>query len=106
MIGYIFGPLLFSPLSEMYGRRPIMIITFAGYSAFTLGCAMAPTWPALLVFRFFVGLCAAAPYTLGGGVCADLYSNATHRGLSIMVLMIVSPVSIHYCTRTNLMSGS
>lgn len=50
---------------------------------------MAPTWPALLVFRFLVGLCAAAPYTLGGGICADLYSNAAHRGLAIMVLMIV-----------------
>lgn len=90
LIGYVFGPLLFSPLSEMYGRRIIMIITFLGYTAFTLGCAMAPTWPALLVFRFLVGLCAAAPYTLGGGICADLYSNAAHRGLAIMVLMIVS----------------
>lgn len=89
LIGYVFGPLIFSPLSEMYGRRIIMIITFAGYTAFTLGCAMAPTWPALLVFRFLVGLCAAAPYTLGGGICADLYSNAAHRGLAIMVLMIV-----------------
>ncbi|CAF9925996.1 MAG: hypothetical protein ALECFALPRED_003270 [Alectoria fallacina] len=89
LAGYVFGPLLFSPLSEMYGRRIIMISTFVGYTAFTLGCAMAPTWPALLVFRFFVGLCAAAPYTLGGGICADLYSNAAHRGLAIMVLMIV-----------------
>lgn len=89
LIGYVFGPLLFSPLSEMYGRRPIMIASFAGYTAFTLGCAMAPTWPALLVFRFLVGLCAAAPYTLGGGICADLYSNPAHRGLAIMVQMIV-----------------
>ncbi|KAF6233797.1 hypothetical protein HO173_008009 [Letharia columbiana] len=89
LIGYVFGPLLFSPLSEMYGRRIIMIVSFIGYTAFTFGCAMAPTWPALLIFRFLVGLCAAAPYTLGGGICADLYSNAAHRGLAIMVLMIV-----------------
>ncbi|CAF9934364.1 hypothetical protein IMSHALPRED_009678 [Imshaugia aleurites] len=96
LVGYVFGPLLFSPLSEMYGRRIMMIITFLGYTLFTFGCAMAPTWPALLVFRFLVGLCAAAPYTLGGGICADLYSNAAHRGLAIMVLMIVlniGPVS-------------
>ena len=90
MIGYIFGPLFFSPLSEMYGRRIIMITSFVGYTAFTLGCAMAPTWPSLLIFRFLVGLFAAAPYALGGGICADLYSNAAHRGMSIMVLMIVS----------------
>ena len=58
---------------------------------------MAPTWPALLMFRFLVGLCAAAPYTLGGGICADLYSNAAHRGLAIMVLMIVSHLSYCHC---------
>ena len=90
LIGYIFGPLLFSPLSETYGRRIILIITFVGYTAFTLGCALAPTWPALLVFRFLVGLCAAAPYTLAGGICADVYSNPAHRGRAIMMLMIVS----------------
>ena len=102
LIGYVFGPLLFSPLSEMYGRRIILIITFAGYTAFTLGCAMAPTWPALLIFRFLVGLCAAAPYTLGGGICADLYSNAAHRGLAIMVLMIVSLLSYCHYAMTDL----
>ena len=102
LIGYVFGPLLFSPLSEMYGRRIILIVTFAGYTAFTLGCAMAPTWPALLIFRFLVGLCAAAPYTLGGGLCADLYSNAAHRGLAIMVLMIVSLLSYFHYTISDL----
>lgn len=66
---------------------------------------MAPTWPALLVFRFLVGLCAAAPYTLGGGICADLYSNAAHRGLAIMVLMIVSPLSYSRRAETDLVLG-
>ena len=90
MIGYIFGPLLWSPLSETYGRRIILRITFVGYTAFTLGCALAPNWPAFLVFRLLVGLSAAAPYTLAGGICADVYSNLAHRGQAIMILMIAS----------------
>ena len=67
---------------------------------------MAPTWPALLLFRFLVGLCAAAPYTLGGGICADLYSNAAHRGLAIMVLMIVSLQSYIHRTVTDWLLGT
>ena len=93
LIGYIFGPLFFSPLSELYGRRRILLITFAGYTAFTLGCALAPSWPALLIFRFLVGLSASAPYTLTGGICSDVYSKASHRGRAIMMLMIVSRLS-------------
>ena len=90
LIGYIFGPIVFSPLSEMYGRRIILRITFAGYTIFTLCCALATSWPALLVFRFFAGLWVSAPYTLAGGICADVYSNAAYRGRAIMALMIVS----------------
>ena len=89
LVGYIFGPLAFGPLSETYGRRIILLITFTGYTIFTLACALAPSWPALLVFRFFVGLCISAPYTLAGGICADVYSDAAHRGRAIMALMIV-----------------
>ena len=89
LVGYIFGPLAFGPLSETYGRRIILLITFTGYTIFTLACALAPSWPALLVFRFFVGLFISAPYTLAGGICADVYSDAAYRGRAIMALMIV-----------------
>ena len=89
LVGYIFGPLAFGPLSETYGRRIVLLITFTGYTIFTLACALAPSWPALLVFRFFVGLFISAPYTLAGGICADVYSDAAYRGRAIMALMIV-----------------
>ena len=90
LIGYIFGPLLFSPLSEVYGRRVILLISFAAYTASTCGCALAPTWSGLLVFRFLVGFAASAPYTIAGGICADVYSSAAYRGRAIMMLMVVS----------------
>ncbi|KAL8796427.1 MAG: hypothetical protein Q9195_001334, partial [Heterodermia aff. obscurata] len=38
LVGYIFGPLAFGPLSETYGRRIILLITFTGYTIFTLAC--------------------------------------------------------------------
>lgn len=75
LIGYVFGPPLFSPLSEMHGRRIVMLSTFFGFTVFTLACALAPTWPALLVFRFLSGAFASAPITVVGGIFADIYDD-------------------------------
>ncbi|PGH19699.1 hypothetical protein AJ80_03854 [Polytolypa hystricis UAMH7299] len=80
LIGYIFGPLILGPLSEAYGRRPLLIYPFIVYLCFTLGTALAPNFPALLVLRFFAGTAAAAPLAVVGGVYADLYSDPVTRG--------------------------
>ena len=53
LIGYIFGPIIFCPLSE---RRICLLSSFGLYTGFTLGCALAPNWSALITFRFIVGI--------------------------------------------------
>lgn len=55
LIGFASGPLLFAPLSEMYGRNPIYRITFLLFAVFNLGCALSPNIASLLVFRFLCG---------------------------------------------------
>jgi multidrug resistance protein len=81
LVGYIFGPLLFGPLSEeLYGRRKVLRVAFAGYTVFTLACALAPNWPSLLVFRLFTGIFSSAPLTVGGGMVADVYNDPAIRG--------------------------
>ena len=57
------GPLLWGPLSEIVGRRPVFIGTFIAYVGFQVGCALAPNTGALLAFRFLGGTFAAAPLT-------------------------------------------
>ena len=97
LIGYVVGPLLFAPLSELVGRRLVMISTFLGYFAFTLGCALAPTFNALCVFRFFSGVFASSPTAVIGGLYADIYANAVARGRAISGFMAV-------CSRTRMRS--
>jgi MFS family permease len=86
LIGYVFGPPLFSPLSEMHGRRIVMLSTFFGFTVFTLACALAPTWPALLIFRFISGAFASAPITVVGGIFADIYDDPVRRGQAIALI--------------------
>ncbi|GKT41100.1 putative transporter [Colletotrichum spaethianum] len=92
MCGYVLGPLLFGPLSEYVGRRPVLIGTYLGYFIFILACSGAPNYSALLVFRLLSGINAAAPTTVIGGLYADILDNPAVRGNAMAVYMSVTTV--------------
>lgn len=75
--GYCLGPLLWGPLSESYGRRPIFLIAYVCYTGMMVGCALSPNVGALLAFRFLGGTFAAAPLTNSGAILADIWDGDT-----------------------------
>lgn len=89
LLGYCAGPLLFAPLSEFYGRRPLFYITFLLYIAFNFLCAFAPNFGALLVGRFLTGTFVSAPLSNAPGVLADLWPplerGVAMAGFALMV---------------------
>lgn len=89
LIGYVIGPMVFSPLSETIGRRPVLLWSFTVFVLATLGCALAPNWTALLIFRLICGLMGAAPQTVIGGVYADLFFDIRTRGRAMVMYMSV-----------------
>lgn len=80
LIGFVLGPLVFAPLSEQYGRRPVLVSTLCLYTVFTMACALAPTWAGFLVFRFLAGMFASPPMSVTGGSIADVYVDKIARG--------------------------
>ncbi|GIZ48759.1 hypothetical protein CKM354_001180900 [Cercospora kikuchii] len=90
ILGFAVGPLLISPLSEMYGRYPVYLISNIFFIIFTVACAVASSMPQLIVFRFFAGCFGVCPVTLGGASIADLVSQEK-RGLS-MALFGMGPL--------------
>ncbi|KAH7342469.1 major facilitator superfamily domain-containing protein [Rhexocercosporidium sp. MPI-PUGE-AT-0058] len=87
LVGYVLGPLLFGPLSESYGRKIIMISTFFGFTVFTMACALAPNYPALLIFRILSGINASSPIAVVGGMYADVYNDPVTRGRAMATFM-------------------
>ncbi|KAL2075918.1 hypothetical protein VTL71DRAFT_861 [Oculimacula yallundae] len=87
LLGYVLGPLLFGPLSESYGRKFIMISTFFGFTVFTMACALAPNYPALLIFRIITGINASSPIAVTGGMYADIYNDPVTRGRAMAMFM-------------------
>ncbi len=81
------GPVLFGPLSESYGWKVIIVSTFTLFTLFTLACAVAPSWPALLVFRALVGVNASSAISVTGGVYADIYADPVTRGQAMALFM-------------------
>jgi len=92
LVGYIFGPIVFGPLSESFGRWISLASSFAVYTVFTMACALAPKWPALLIFRFLCGFGASAPQTVLGGMFADIYPDLLPRGKAVMLVALTATV--------------
>ena len=72
ILGLALGPLIFAPLSELYGRLPVYALTSALFIVFLLGCAFAPNLATFIVFRFLSGCAGAASQALSGGTLADV----------------------------------
>ena len=82
VIGFAVGPLLWSPLSEQIGRRPVYIISLTCYVCFNILCALAPDIGALLVGRFLCGVFSSSGSSLAGGTIADVWATE-ERGFAI-----------------------
>ncbi|RKK84993.1 putative MFS-type transporter [Fusarium oxysporum] len=89
VLGFALGPLLWAPLSEIFGRQLLFIGTYAGLTIFNAACAGAPNGASLLVFRFLAGSFGSSPLTNAGGAIADMFPPH-QRGLA-MTLFVAGP---------------
>lgn len=89
VLGFAIGPLLWAPMSELFGRQYLFIGTYAGLTAFNAGAAGAQNIWSLIILRFFAGAIGSSPLTNAGGVIADMF-GAKERGLA-MALFAAAP---------------
>ncbi|KAI1767096.1 major facilitator superfamily transporter [Hypoxylon sp. FL1150] len=90
LMGYVFGPMVWGPMSEHVGRRNISVGCFIMFTIWTMACALAPNWPAMLVFRFFVGTFASAPIAVTTGILADVFQDPVTRGRAMAWFMVTT----------------
>ena len=95
LIGYVFGPLLWGPISEAYGRKRPLLIAFIIFTVFMMACALAKSYASLLAFRFFNGMAASAPIATVGGIFADINNDPRVRGRTMAIFMAVSHRKSH-----------
>jgi multidrug resistance protein len=84
VLGYATGPLLWAPMSELYGRQALFLGTYAGLTAFSAGAAWSQNMWTLITLRFLAGIFGSSALTNAGGVIADMFL-ANQRGLGMSI---------------------
>ena len=89
VLGFALGPIIWSSLSEVYGRRPIFVVSYTIYIAFTVAAPLASNITALILLRFFASAFGSSAQTIPGGMIADMF-NRNERG-PVMALFAACP---------------
>jgi len=98
LFGFAGGQILWGPLSDRLGRRPVLLTGLALFMLATLACALAPSIEALTVARAVQALGASGPIVLGRAMVRDLYEGPragrelARMGMIMGLVPAVAPV--------------
>jgi DHA1 family multidrug resistance protein-like MFS transporter len=87
VLGFVFGPILFGPMSEALGRKIPLFTGFALFAIFQIPVALAQNIETICVGRFLGGFFASAPLAVVGGALADLW-DPIPRSYAICVFAV------------------
>lgn len=95
---YVFGfaasPVIYAPLSEIYGRKGVIIIASFGFALFQFAVATAENLQTIMICRFFGGLVGAAPMAVVPAAFADMFdTNMRGKAVALFSLgVFVGPI--------------
>ncbi|KAJ8102607.1 major facilitator superfamily domain-containing protein [Lipomyces tetrasporus] len=76
VVGFATGPLVFAPMSEVYGRNVVYIGSWIPFMLFQIGCALSKNAATLLVSRLISGIAGSSPLSNAGGTLGDIWTPA------------------------------
>ncbi|KAG5417938.1 hypothetical protein I9W82_004266 [Candida metapsilosis] len=88
VFGFAAGPVIYGPLSELFGRKMVLIPSSLGYTLFCFAVATAKDVQTVMLCRFFAGFIGAAPLVVAPAVMADMFGART-RGTAITLFAMV-----------------
>lgn len=87
VLGYAIGPLILSPISEVFGRKWVLQGGNLWFLIFNLACSFATSTPQLLALRLLAGIGGGAPLGIGGGILSDVWTKE-ERGKAVGVYVL------------------
>ncbi|WP_442806764.1 multidrug effflux MFS transporter [Vibrio splendidus] len=93
-VTYAIGLLFWGPLSEKFGRKPILLIGLAGYMVASILCAMTNSIEQLIGARVFQACAGSAITVIATAIVKDLYDGREREKImaTIMSLVIIAPM--------------
>mgnify|MGYP000758907606 FL=1 len=75
MIGLAVGQIIFGPLSDKYGRRPLLLASMWLFIISTVACVFAPTIFVFVVLRLLQGIGGAGGIVISRSIATDRYGG-------------------------------
>ena len=90
LLGFGAAQLIYGPLADRYGRKPVLMVGLTLYVLFSILAAFAPSFELLIAARVGTGLGAAALRVLAVSIVRDRYSGRTMaRVMSLSFLVFL-----------------
>lgn len=85
LIGFAVGQILYGPVSDRHGRKPVLLGALALYFAASVACALSTSIEGLIAFRALQALGGSGAVVIARAIVRDLYAGArAGRELSLM----------------------
>ncbi|MDO9411500.1 MAG: multidrug effflux MFS transporter [Pseudolabrys sp.] len=94
LIGFAVGQIIYGPISDRHGRKPVLLAALGLFAAASLLCALSTSIEMLIGARFLQALGGSGSIMVARAIVRDLYSGArAGRELSVMgSVMALAPV--------------
>src|SRR5215468_380417 len=96
MVGIACSQLIMGPLSDKFGRRPVLLAGLSLMVAASVGCSLAQTLPQLIAARFLQALGGASGMVISRAIVRDIYGRdrvGAMISLVIAVMMVAQMLS-------------
>ncbi|KAI1379252.1 MFS general substrate transporter [Hypoxylon crocopeplum] len=84
VLSYAVGPMVLAPMTEVFGRKPVWLLSGCFYILWNTVCGFAKNNQLLIASRFFAGLGGSVQYTIENPVLADCW-RLEQRGYSFAI---------------------
>ncbi|WP_198589530.1 multidrug effflux MFS transporter [Shewanella sp. 10N.286.51.B7] len=93
-VTYATGLLFWGPLSEKFGRKPILLIGICGYILASIGCALSANIEQLIGVRVLQAFAASAVTVVATAIVKDSFTGREREKImaTIMSLVIIAPM--------------
>ncbi len=94
LVGFAVGQIVYGPVSDRHGRKPVLLGAVALYGVASLGCALSSSIDMLIAARFVQALGGSGGIVLARAIVRDLYAGSrAGRELSVIgAVMALAPV--------------